>query len=577
MLFEKKKIEIGGITIKNYNLFNITIFKKITCSLEGWKEYCLFGVPIYDSNGLSVKNTVENFTPVCIEDRYENKEPVKISVLIEWSNNVEFLNALKCVLKQSFRNFEIIVSYDAKRQVDQLVSKYGINVIYFDGSNFLDGLKSATGKYVAFCESGDKFVDDNLLLRVEALARYNYPHVIFNDAFVAGKSVYHELIKVEKIKDRKLLFKRVNRLSDEQWRKRNCLSSLSCLLIDRETLLSCDLNSPNELLSDWWILRQVCKTNDVIMLSEKLAILGVSERKIEKFNLHPIYKELLISKADLLMGYRTHVDLVFDKRCVNLKRSFGTFAFRTGRIAVFASFNPNGVVDEFVVYYLRELKKVVDGIIFVCDNPIFPEELKKIEPYVIYVDCHRHGEYDFGSYKIGVSYIIANNLLGSVNELILCNDSCYGPVFSFQSLFLSMLERKKKVDFWGISRNFVVKNHIQSFFLVFKKRVISDPEFVNFLLSVKRHDDVREVILNYEVELTDFLEKRGYIYDTVADLSMTGAGSLGLDYVSLGIPLVKRKAIDGIYYGKRGKISRLLKRIKKNNMDLYSIIKKAQP
>ena len=57
---------------------------------------------------------------------------------------------------------------------------------------------------------------------------------------------------------------------------------------------------------------------------------------------------------------------------------------------------------------------------------------------------------------------------------------------------------------------------------------------------------------------------------------MTGAGSLGLDYVSLGIPLVKRKAIDGIYYGKRGKISRLLKRIKKNNMDLYSIIKKAQ-
>lgn len=114
MLFEKKKIEIGGITIKIYNLFNITIFKKITCSLEGWKEYCFFGVPIYDSNGLSVKNMVENFTPVCIEDRYENKEPVKISVLIEWSNNVEFLNALKCVLKQSFRNFEIIVSYDAK-------------------------------------------------------------------------------------------------------------------------------------------------------------------------------------------------------------------------------------------------------------------------------------------------------------------------------------------------------------------------------------------------------------------------------------------------------------------------------
>ncbi len=576
MLFEKKKIEIGGVTIKTYNLFNITIFRKITCSLEGWKKYVFFGVPIYDSDGLSVRNLVENFTPVCIGNRHKNEDSAKISVWIEWSNDLEFLSALKCILKQSFRNFEIIVSYDAKEHVERLVSGYEIDVIYYDGSNFLDGLKSATGKYIAFCESGDKFVDDNLLLRAEALARYEYPRVIFNDACVFGKSVYHDLIKIENAKDRKLLPKRVNRLPDEQWRKRNCLYSLSCLLIDREVLLSCDLNSPNELLIDWWILRQVCKNNDVVMLPEKLAVLGVSESRIEKFNLHPIYKELLISKADFLMGCRAKRDLVFDKRCVNLKRSVGSFVFRTGRIAVFASFNPNGVVDEFVVYYLRELKKVVDGIIFVCDNPVFPEELKKIEPYVIYIDCHRHGEYDFGSYKIGMNYIIANNLVGSVNELILCNDSCYGSVSSFQSLFSLMHERGKKVDFWGISRNSVVKNHIQSFFLVFEKRVISDPEFVNFILSVKRHDDVREVILNYEVELTDFLEKRGYVYDTVVEFSLTGAGSLGLDYVSLGIPLVKRKAIDGTYYGKRGRISGLLNRIRKNNMELYSIIEKSQ-
>ena len=93
---------------------------------------------------------------------------------------------------------------------------------------------------------------------------------------------------------------------------------------------------------------------------------------------------------------------------------------------------------------------------------------------------------------------------------------------------------------------------------------------------MKRHDDVREVILNYEVELTDFLEKRGYVYDTVVEFSLTGAGSLGLDYVSLGIPLVKRKAIDGTYYGKRGRISGLLNRIRKNNMELYSIIEKSQ-
>ena len=576
MLFKKGKIKIGDLTIKTYELFNICIFEKRIDSLDGWKEYSLFGIPVYNSNGLKKKRIVENFVPKKDSSPGKNgKERYpKIGILIEWSDEACFFDTLNSICKQSYRNFEIVVSRRAKTQMKQFSFEHDVCVVYYDGDNILDGVKNTIGEYIAFCESGDIFTCDNLSSRIDALVRYEYPAVVFNDAMVSGNDFYSDLVNRKLEENRKLLNKRINDLSDEQWRKRNYLFALSCLLVRKEELLSCNFDSPVALLSDWWILRQICVRNEILMLPEKLVNLKISVKRVSKLNIHQMYRELLVSKADFLSGYRSKSDLEFGENSVNLKLSVGKLSFENGRVAVFASFNSKGIVDDYVVYYLRELRKVVDGIVFICDNPVFPEEIKKIEPYVFYIECERHGEYDFGSYKRGINYLFENHLVDSLNELILCNDSCYGPIFPFLKLFLMMQTRKKNVDFWGISKNSVIKDHIQSFFIVFGKRILMDSEFRNFFSFVKKHDDIIEVILNYEIELTNFFEKRGYSYDTVVDFSLTGARSLELDYASLGIPLIKRKAVDGTYNGKKKKVSKLLNWIKKENFQLFSIIDK---
>ncbi len=50
------------------------------------------------------------------------------------------------------------------------------------------------------------------------------------------------------------------------------------------------------------------------------------------------------------------------------------------RVAVFAAFDANGKIHRYVQTYLKELKKFAQKIIFVSDNDISAEELKKIDP-----------------------------------------------------------------------------------------------------------------------------------------------------------------------------------------------------
>ena len=111
------------------------------------------------------------------------------------------------------------------------------------------------------------------------------------------------------------------------------------------------------------------------------------------------------------------------------------------RTAVFAHYDKNNLIQDYVVYYLSELKKYAEKIIFVSDSDVLPEELKKIEGIVEQSIIGRHGEYDFGSYKRGFLYAKENNLLTACEELILANDSCYAPLFPFEEMFSAMSKK----------------------------------------------------------------------------------------------------------------------------------------
>ena len=185
----------------------------------------------------------------------------------------------------------------------------------------------------------------------------------------------------------------------------------------------------------------------------------------------------------------------------------------TVRYAVFAGYNADKTIHPYVITYLKGLNEVTDGVVYIADSELLPEEKKKLEGLVLYTEHKPHGEYDWGSYKRGFNWLKSNGYLKKADEIILANDSCYAPMNSFMPMF-KVMSKRKNLDFWGDSQNTMFSPHLQSYFLVFRKRVITSKNFAIFINHIKHYDDHREYILQYETKLTQYLASFGYKWDS---------------------------------------------------------------
>lgn len=186
------------------------------------------------------------------------------------------------------------------------------------------------------------------------------------------------------------------------------------------------------------------------------------------------------------------------------------------RIIIFAHYDKNNLIQDYVIYYLQELKKVSDKIIFVSDGEIKEKGLKKLQGLVTHIIAKKHGEYDFGSYKRGYFYALEQGLLGDCDELVFCNDSCYGPLFPIEDIFEKM--SFENIDFWGNTANprgllNADFPHVQSNFLVLKKQVFTSDIFKSFVHSVMKETNKNDIIIKYEIGLTKYLEDNGFVWD----------------------------------------------------------------
>lgn len=196
------------------------------------------------------------------------------------------------------------------------------------------------------------------------------------------------------------------------------------------------------------------------------------------------------------------------------------------RAVVFAHYDKDELVDDYVIYYLKSLKETAQNIIFVSCGNLSDVEKSKLDGIVSHIIAEHHEEYDFGSYKRGFFYLKENNLLENIDELVLANDSCFGPFYPFTEIFTEM--EKKDCDFWGITKNnfgyrkvpnhfFVRRPHIQSYFIVLKNNTFKSDDFTNFMKSIKPENSKCVVVSNYEIGLSEMLVEKGFRYDVYID------------------------------------------------------------
>ncbi len=224
--------------------------------------------------------------------------------------------------------------------------------------------------------------------------------------------------------------------------------------------------------------------------------------------------------------------------------------FTNAQCVIVAHWDPHGIVDPYVVHQCREFKKMGKKIILASAHPINSCEcLKDCSSWcdaIIFRQCQG---YDFTSWKAALHCF--PSVLNS-KELLLTNDSYFGPIYSFDKIHARMAT--VPCDFWGLNYSLEIAPHLQSFYLVFKPQVLQHECFTKFFDHVGM-DNGKDVAVAYEVSLALWLESYGFTGAAYCTLRSWCRLQHNLTVVtpkiliSYGVPYLKRSSlfIDGGY------------------------------
>ena len=172
------------------------------------------------------------------------------------------------------------------------------------------------------------------------------------------------------------------------------------------------------------------------------------------------------------------------------------------RICLLAGYDKKNTIQDYVLYLARKLSKISD-VYYFADGNISTKEIEKIKPYTQYANAYAHRTHDFGSWQCLINHIGWEKIM-QYDEMIICNDSIYGPMSNMEDIFDYMDLRD--YDFWGLTENYNSNYHLDSYFMVFKQDVLMHPKFHEFWKNITPNSNRRV----YESILTPFLTELGF-------------------------------------------------------------------
>lgn len=228
------------------------------------------------------------------------------------------------------------------------------------------------------------------------------------------------------------------------------------------------------------------------------------------------------------------------------------------RMLLYVHYNKFNELSPHVLYQLEQLRPLFSSICFISNSYLSKTAIEKLQENQLIDDViQRQNEgYDFAAWKEAI--LSSFDYVKSFDSLTLMNDTCFGPLWDMQEIF-EKFESDASVDFWGLTNHAACKikggsyvaEHLQSYFLSFKKQVVESEAFIDFWSNVKSYKNVQQVIDSYESELTEQLVKAGYSCSSMLDLSSKPElGNVSIFRPDLilqaGIPFVKIKSFSHV-------------------------------
>ena len=183
--------------------------------------------------------------------------------------------------------------------------------------------------------------------------------------------------------------------------------------------------------------------------------------------------------------------------------------FQVGRrpLMLIAQFDAGGEMRPDLIDLIQGYSRFCD-VILIAATPALCDQtglLQRLRRQCVGIVVRRNVGYDFGSWRTGLNMF--RDAVEASEEVILTNDSFWGPVRPLRSLFEKL--RRTNADAVGLTDDLMYEPHLQSAFISYRRPALDHPGFHDFWNDLKVWESKEDIIKKCEVGLTAKLSNEG--------------------------------------------------------------------
>ena len=192
------------------------------------------------------------------------------------------------------------------------------------------------------------------------------------------------------------------------------------------------------------------------------------------------------------------------------------------RLGIFFFYEKNGDVDDFITYYLRDLARNLTELIVVCNGKLSKQGRAAFEEFTDQIIVRENKGLDVWAALDHYGW----QRLSEFDEVVMTNSTLMGPVRPLKEMFDAMAERTN-LDFWGLTIHHGAEGnpfkgkhlynylpvHIQSHFIVYRKKFIQSKELQNYWDTMPMIESYTDSVQRYESVFTKQFADKGYQWD----------------------------------------------------------------
>jgi len=196
-------------------------------------------------------------------------------------------------------------------------------------------------------------------------------------------------------------------------------------------------------------------------------------------------------------------------------------------LGIYFFYDRDGIVDDYNIYLLKDLRENLDKLLVVCNGELTPAGKVRFESVADEVLVRENRGFDVWAYKAGMAHY-GWEQLAQYDEVVLLNFTHYGPVYPFREMFEKM--NLREADFWGIVMRYgfphdpynkckygYIPDHVPSAFMVIRRNMISSPAFRQYWDTMREINSYEDSICYHEAIFTIDFAAQGFKYALYID------------------------------------------------------------